>query len=174
MNIFESLENLNISEECFDEIMVLVEEYINEGATRKNYDQIIQDIKSSEALTPQEKTVAIQKAMKAAEKAEYDRARYQANREQLLNQSKNYHRANREQILPKRAAYRQLNRERINNSALTFYHANKDAISARRKAAYQANREAISARRQAAYQAKKQVAEQAKMANEQNPNSEGV
>ena len=159
MDIFESLENLNVSEECFDEIMDIVEEIINEGATRKDYGQIIQDIKSSEALTPQEKAVAIQKAMKAAEKAEYDQARYQANRERLLNQSKSYHQANREQILPKRAAYRQLNRERINNDALTFYHANKDAISARRKAAYQA---------------KKQAAEQAKMANEQNHNSEGV
>ena len=30
MDIFESLENLEISEECFDEIMGLVEEYINE------------------------------------------------------------------------------------------------------------------------------------------------
>ena len=31
MDIFESLENLNVSEECFDEIMGLVEEVINEG-----------------------------------------------------------------------------------------------------------------------------------------------
>ena len=30
MNIFESLENLNVSEECFDEIIVLAEEIINE------------------------------------------------------------------------------------------------------------------------------------------------
>ena len=30
MDIFESLENLNVSEECFDEIMGLVEEFINE------------------------------------------------------------------------------------------------------------------------------------------------
>ena len=30
MNIFESLENLNVSEECFDGIMGLVEEYISE------------------------------------------------------------------------------------------------------------------------------------------------
>lgn len=30
MDIFESLENLNVSEECFDEIMGLVEELINE------------------------------------------------------------------------------------------------------------------------------------------------
>ena len=30
MDIFESLENLNVSEECFDEIMGLVEEVINE------------------------------------------------------------------------------------------------------------------------------------------------
>ena len=30
MNIYESLENLNVSEECFDEIMGIVEEIINE------------------------------------------------------------------------------------------------------------------------------------------------
>ena len=30
MSIFESLENLNVSEECFDDIMDLVEEIINE------------------------------------------------------------------------------------------------------------------------------------------------
>lgn len=30
MNIFENLENLNVSEECFEEIMGLVEEVINE------------------------------------------------------------------------------------------------------------------------------------------------
>ena len=31
MDIFESLENLNVSEECFDEIMGLVEELLSEG-----------------------------------------------------------------------------------------------------------------------------------------------
>ena len=30
MDIFESLENLNISEECFNDILALVEEYVNE------------------------------------------------------------------------------------------------------------------------------------------------
>ena len=30
MNIFESLENLNVSEECFNDIVGIVEEYINE------------------------------------------------------------------------------------------------------------------------------------------------
>lgn len=33
MDIFESLENLNISEECFDEIMGLVEEILSENYT---------------------------------------------------------------------------------------------------------------------------------------------
>ena len=31
MSIFESLENLNVSEECFDEIMGIVEELLEEG-----------------------------------------------------------------------------------------------------------------------------------------------
>ena len=29
MSIFESLENLNVSEECFDEIVNLIEDYVN-------------------------------------------------------------------------------------------------------------------------------------------------
>ena len=39
MNILESLENLNVSEECFDEIMGIVEEIINEldKSTLKSY-----------------------------------------------------------------------------------------------------------------------------------------
>lgn len=36
MDIFESLENLPVSEECFDEIMGLVEELINENEELKN------------------------------------------------------------------------------------------------------------------------------------------
>jgi len=46
MNIFESLEELNISEECFEDIINIVEEYINElkdktvmSAFNKRYDQ---------------------------------------------------------------------------------------------------------------------------------------
>ena len=35
MDIFESLENLNVSEECFDDIMGIVEEIINEVSDRK-------------------------------------------------------------------------------------------------------------------------------------------
>ena len=33
MDIFESLENLNVSEECFEDIVGLVEKYLNEGDT---------------------------------------------------------------------------------------------------------------------------------------------
>lgn len=36
MDIFESLENLSISEECFNDIISIVEEYINE-LSNKNY-----------------------------------------------------------------------------------------------------------------------------------------
>ena len=32
MNIFESLENLNVSEECFNDIMGIVEELLSEGS----------------------------------------------------------------------------------------------------------------------------------------------
>jgi hypothetical protein len=35
MSIFESLENLNVSEECFDDIMGIVEEIINEVTSKK-------------------------------------------------------------------------------------------------------------------------------------------
>ena len=35
MDIFESLENLNVSEECFEDIAGLVEEYLNETSDKK-------------------------------------------------------------------------------------------------------------------------------------------
>lgn len=35
MNIFESLENLNVSEECFNDIMSIVEEIINEVSVKR-------------------------------------------------------------------------------------------------------------------------------------------
>lgn len=53
MNIFESLENINVSEGCFNEIVTLVEEYINEishetvnkvqNMRRANWDKAIKD-----------------------------------------------------------------------------------------------------------------------------------
>lgn len=36
--IFESLENLNVSEECFDEIMGIVEELLSEKVSQKVFD----------------------------------------------------------------------------------------------------------------------------------------
>ena len=36
MNIYESLENLNVSEECFDDIMGIVEEILSEGNNLAN------------------------------------------------------------------------------------------------------------------------------------------
>ena len=36
MSIFESLENLNVSEECFDDIMGIVEELLSEGDNLKD------------------------------------------------------------------------------------------------------------------------------------------
>ena len=56
MNIFESLENLNVSEECFEDIVGLVEEYLSETLRtqgeqlekkhREKYpDEMLQDIK---------------------------------------------------------------------------------------------------------------------------------
>ena len=39
MDIFESLENLNVSEECFDDIMGIVEELLNESNRARKYGQ---------------------------------------------------------------------------------------------------------------------------------------
>ncbi len=56
MNIFENLENLNVSEECFDEIMGIVEDIINEmnpftvgkvnALRKKNVDDAVERVKS--------------------------------------------------------------------------------------------------------------------------------
>ena len=47
MDIFESLENLNVSEECFDDILILTEEIINEVSNRKvlnTYNQRVKNV----------------------------------------------------------------------------------------------------------------------------------
>lgn len=72
MNIFESLENLNVSEECFEDIVGLVEEYINEmniftvgkvnALRRKNADD------ARLQLSPSSPDFEIKNASKAAEK----------------------------------------------------------------------------------------------------------
>ena len=54
MDIFESLENLNVSEECFDEIMGLVEELLSEGEKVDNYyrtklEKVNQDLASAKS-----------------------------------------------------------------------------------------------------------------------------
>ena len=40
MNIFESLENLNVSEECFDDIMGIVEELLSEDIKSEVYKKV--------------------------------------------------------------------------------------------------------------------------------------
>jgi hypothetical protein len=40
MSIFESLENLNVSEECFDDIMDIVEELLSEDISKEEYNRI--------------------------------------------------------------------------------------------------------------------------------------
>ena len=80
MSIFESLENLNVSEECFDEIMGIVEELLGEGRepfeTQQDYKQRLQkhfgpklnDAKSTQkAIAKHHNKVA--KGLKKEEKA---------------------------------------------------------------------------------------------------------
>ena len=45
MNIFESLENLNVSEECFENIINIVEEIINENSVDDYYQGKIKGVK---------------------------------------------------------------------------------------------------------------------------------
>lgn len=76
MDIFEQLENLNISEECFDDILSIIEEYINETITVGKVKSAVQsalplrmqrykDAKTNPASTPQD----IKKASDRVEKA---------------------------------------------------------------------------------------------------------
>jgi len=41
MNIFENLENLNVSKECFEDIVGIVEEYINEYIKKEKREQLL-------------------------------------------------------------------------------------------------------------------------------------
>jgi hypothetical protein len=73
MNIFESLENLQVSEECFDEIIEIVEEILSEDIIRaidKKYDPKIEKAKGnkkkSEILS--KKNTLVNKALGNQEK----------------------------------------------------------------------------------------------------------
>lgn len=139
----------------------------------KDWNQIIHNIRSSEVLTDQEKSAAIQKAMKAAKQSDYDKARYQVNRDKIAAQSRAYYQANREKELARKRSWYQANKEKIaaynkNNyqrvvdkekraAYMRVYRAaNKDKINAqrkanydpeKRKAQYQANKDKINAQR---------------------------
>lgn len=48
MNIFESLENLQVSESCFNSIIELVEEFINEKVTKDDKEKVLKARKDRE------------------------------------------------------------------------------------------------------------------------------
>ena len=64
MSIFESLENLNVSEECFDDIMDIVEEIISEVSMKKWTETAaaVQPIRKAKAEHSKLKTDALQQA----------------------------------------------------------------------------------------------------------------
>ena len=82
MDIFENLENLNVSEACFEDILSILEEYINEVTVGK----LARAIENVKEKRKQDAENAIQKAKEAREKylqnrhddnayIEYDKAR---------------------------------------------------------------------------------------------------
>ena len=55
MNIYESLENLQVSEECFNDIMGTVEEILNENVVDDYYSKKLKDVKNNLAIAKSHK-----------------------------------------------------------------------------------------------------------------------
>ena len=64
--------------------------------------------------------------MTKEEKAAYDKAYYQANREKLIAKNNIYYHANKEKILAKKAAYYQANREKVIAGITKYREANPE------------------------------------------------
>ena len=68
--------------------------------------------------------------MTKEEKAAYDKARYQANKEKILAQSATYYQANREKVIAKRATYYQANKEKVVARISKYRKANPEKLKA--------------------------------------------
>jgi len=79
------------------------------------------------------------------DKAAYDRARYQANREKIIACNKLYYKTNREKMIARRKAYVQNNKEKVDAYHKVYREANKEKINATVKAWSRANKDKRSA-----------------------------
>ena len=153
MNVFESLNNLEVSESCFNDILDIVEEYINEGV-RKDYDAEIAKLKDLN-LNPSEYKTAKEKLLKLKARSEKERAAYAANPEPFKSKSKKWTDNNVEHVREKGRNYYQTNKEQIRAKVNAAYAENPRKRKSASKKYYWTNKEAISARRKTEYAAKK-------------------
>ena len=68
--------------------------------------------------------------------AEYHKVHYEANKEVILERKKVHYEANKEAILERDKDYREANKEAIAEKGKAYYEANKEAIDERSKARY--------------------------------------
>ena len=100
-------------------------------------------------------------------KKEYDKERYQKNKEKILEQhkryrkenkekileqNKRYYKENKEKILEKNKRYRKKNKEKILEQTKGYYKENKEKISEQHKRYYQENKEKIKEQNKRHYQ----------------------
>lgn len=74
--------------------------------------------------------------MTKEEKREYDRRRYQANRERIAAQQAEYRRANKDKIAEQQAEYYQANKEEIAVKKAEYRKANKERIASQKAEYY--------------------------------------
>jgi len=84
--------------------------------------------------------------------AECQKANYQANRNERLEQQKAYNQANKDNISKRQKAWGQANKDKRAAYHKAYYKANKDKISKQHKAWQQANKESKKAYYQSYYQ----------------------
>ena len=90
------------------------------------------------------------------EKAAYNKAWYEANRQKKLAYNKAYREANKEEVRATKEAYYKANKEELLAYHEAYYEANKEAVLAKNKAYYEANKEAVLVKHKAWREANKE------------------
>jgi 5-methylcytosine-specific restriction endonuclease McrA len=85
-----------------------------------------------------------------------EKARYEANKEQIKIRHKTYREEHKEQIKIRHKVWREKNKEKIAIGSKVYEKANKEKITARKKAYYKANKEQRALKAKASYEANKE------------------
>ena len=92
-------------------------------------------------------------------KVEFNKKRYEKNKEKLKEKSKKYRKENKDSLNKKRTEYNNKNREKINKRRRENWAKNRESVNKKRKEEYNKNKKTINAKRNKNTQQKKKIDE---------------